>query len=143
MTLEERVQRLEDLQEITQLLIDYGELLDLRDTQTWSQLWAEDAEFNMSSGRSAKGRAAIKEMLDTLMANSPAAVMHLETNPRINLDGDKATATMMYAVASTQDDGLARITMAGHHHDHLVRTAEGWKIKHRQNVVDLPETGHP
>jgi uncharacterized protein (TIGR02246 family) len=142
-TLEARVQRLEDLQAITQLLVDYGELLDQRDLDGFAALWDEDAEFTMSTGRASTGRAAIRAMLADVMAQSPKAAMHIETNPRVTLDGDRATSTIMYAVAFTQDDGLARVTMLGHHHDELVRTADGWRIKRRRNVVDLPETGHP
>lgn len=137
------MQRLEDLQEITQLLVDYGELLDLRDLDGFAELWAEDAEFVMSTGRSARGRAAIRAMLAAVMARSPAAARHIETNPRITLDGDRARSTTMYSVAFTQDDGLARVTMVGHHHDELVRTGDGWRLHRRWNVVDLPETGHP
>ncbi len=142
-TFEARLQRLEDLEAIGQLLVDYGELLDLRDLDGFAELWAEDAEFVMSTGRSARGRAAIREMLAEVMARSPAAAMHIETNPRITLDGDRARSTIMYSVAFTQDDGLARVTMVGHHHDDLVRTGEGWRIQRRLNVVNLPESGHP
>jgi uncharacterized protein (TIGR02246 family) len=142
-TLEARLQRLEDLQEITQLLVDYGELLDLRDLDGFAALWADDAEFVMSTGRTAQGRDAIRAMLADTMARSTQIVRHLEANARVTLDGDRATATTMFAVASTQDDGLARVTMFGHHHDELVRTDEGWRLWRRHNVVDLPETGHP
>ena len=141
--LERRLQRLEDLQEITQLLVDYGELLDLRDLDGFAALWTEDAEFVMSTGLTAVGRAAIREMLGGVMARSPKSAMHIETNPRIQLHGDQATSTIMYAVAFTQPDGLARVTMLGHHHDDLVRTSDGWRIQRRRNVVNLPETGHP
>jgi uncharacterized protein (TIGR02246 family) len=141
--LEARLQRLEDLQAISQLLVDYGELLDLRDLDGFAALWADDAEFVMSTGRTAHGRQAIRDMLAAVMQNSPNAAMHLETNPRIQLDGDRATSTIMYAVGVTQPDGLARITMIGHHHDELTRTADGWRIQRRHNVVNLPETGHP
>ncbi len=69
--------------------------------------------------------------------------MHIESNPRVTLDGDRATSTIMFAVASTQADGLARVAMLGHHFSDLIRTPDGWKIAHRRNVVELPETGHP
>jgi hypothetical protein len=69
--------------------------------------------------------------------------VHLEINPRITIDGDRARCTNMYAAAFTQEDGLARVTLLGHHHSEMIRTAEGWKIKQRHNVVNLPETGHP
>jgi 3-phenylpropionate/cinnamic acid dioxygenase small subunit len=142
-TLEARVRRLEDRQEILQSLIDYGELLDARDLDAWAGLWDEDGEFEMSSGRVAKGRQAIRDMLGAVIAGSAQSVLHLEINPRITLDGDQASSTMLYAVARTQDDGLTRVIWLGHHHSRHVRTADGWKISYRRNTVDLPETGHP
>ncbi len=142
-SLEDRVRRLEDRQEILQSLIDYGELLDTRDLDAWAELWAEDGEFEMSTGRLARGRQSIKDMLAAVIAGSTESVLHLEINPRITLDGDQASSTMLYAVAKTQDDGLTRVIFLGHHHSRHVRTADGWKISYRRNVVDLPETGHP
>jgi 3-phenylpropionate/cinnamic acid dioxygenase small subunit len=142
-SLEARVRRLEDHQEILQSLIDYGELLDARDLDAWAGLWAEDGEFEMSTGRIAKGRQAIKDMLAAVMAASTQAVLHMEINPRISVTGDEARSTMLYAVARTQQDGLTRVVWLGHHHSRHVRTADGWKISYRRNTVDLPETGHP
>jgi ketosteroid isomerase-like protein len=142
-SLEDRVRRLEDRQEILQSLIDYGELLDTRDLDAWAELWAEDGEFEMSTGRLAKGRQSIKDMLAAVIAGSTESVLHMEINPRITLDGDRASSTMLYAVAKTQDDGLTRVIFLGHHHSRHVRTADGWKISYRRNVVNLPESGHP
>lgn len=142
-TLEARVRRLEDLEEIRQSLIDYGELLDARDLDAWAELWAEDGEFEMSTGRLAKGRQAIKDMLGAVIAKSATSVLHMEINPRVTLDGDQASSTMLYAVARTQDDGLTRVIWLGHHYSRHARTPEGWKISYRRNTVDLPETGHP
>jgi 3-phenylpropionate/cinnamic acid dioxygenase small subunit len=142
-TLEARLRRLEDREEIRQSLIDYGELLDLRDLDGWADLWAPDGEFEMSTGRVAKGRAAIKDMLGAVIAQAAQPVLHMEINPRITLDGDQASSTVLFAVARTQDDGLTRVVMLGHHHSRHVRTPDGWKISYRRNTVDLPETGHP
>jgi uncharacterized protein (TIGR02246 family) len=142
-SLEARIQRLEDHLEIQQSLVDYGELLDARDLETWAQLWSDDGEFVMSTGRVARGRQAIKEMLGSVMQKSTQSVVHLEMNSRITIDADTATSTMLYGVARTQDDGLTRVVWLGHHHSRHVRTADGWKISHRRNTVDLPESGHP
>src|ERR1700748_1908068 len=95
-SLEERIRRLEDRQEILQSLVDYGELLDTRDLDAWAELWAEDGEFEMSTGRLAKGRQAIKDMLAAVIAGSTESVLHMEINPRITLDGDQASSTMLY-----------------------------------------------
>ncbi len=143
MSLEERVRLLEDREEIRQSLIDYGELLDARDLDAWAELWAQDGEFEMSSGRTALGRTAIREMLAAVMAKNPPAVVHMEINPRVTVDGDTARSTALYGVGRTQDDGLTRVIWFGHHHSRHIRTPDGWKIHHRRNTVDLPETGHP
>ncbi|WP_368953590.1 nuclear transport factor 2 family protein [Parafrankia soli] len=143
LSLEERVRLLEDREEIRQSLIDYGELLDARDLDAWAELWAEDGEFEMSTGRTARGRAAIREMLAAVMEKNPPAVVHMEMNPRITVDGDTARSTMLYGVGRTQDDGLTRVIWFGHHHSRHVRTPDGWRIHYRRNTVDLPETGHP
>jgi 3-phenylpropionate/cinnamic acid dioxygenase small subunit len=140
---EARLRILEDRQEILQSLVDYGELLDARDLDAWAELWAEDGEFEMSTGRVARGRERIKEMLGAVMAKSEQRVVHLEVNPRISLDGDRATSTMLYGVGRTEPDGLTRVVWFGHHYSRHVRTPAGWKIAHRRNTVDLPETGHP
>ena len=141
--LERRIRRLEDHHEILQSLIDYGELLDARDLEAWTALWAQDGEFEMSTGRIAKGREAIGAMLGSVMAASTQSVIHLEANPRISIDGDSATSTMLFGVARTEPDGLTRMVWFGHHHSRHVRTADGWKIAYRRNAVELPETGHP
>lgn len=143
LSLEERVALLEDRAEILQSLVDYGELLDTRDLDAWAELWAEDGEFEMSSGKTAQGRDAIKAMLAAVMANNPPAVVHMEMNPRITLDGDTASSTMLYGVGRTQEDGLTRVIWFGHHYSRHTRTPDGWKIQYRRNTVDLPETGHP
>ncbi|WP_018637147.1 nuclear transport factor 2 family protein [Parafrankia elaeagni] len=143
LSLEERVLLLEDRAEILQSLYDYGELLDTRDLDAWARLWAEDGVFEMSTGRTANGRAAIRDMLAAVMERSATPVIHMEMNPRITLEGDTARSTMLYGVARTQDDGLTRVIWLGHHHSRHVRTPDGWKISYRRNTVDLPETGHP
>jgi hypothetical protein len=142
-SLETRLRRLEDHQEILQSLIDYGELLDARDLDSWGELWSDDGEFEMSTGTTARGRRAIVGMLRSVMRRSAQSVLHLEINPRITIDGDTARSTMLYGVARTQDDGLTRLVWLGHHHSRHVRTPAGWKISYRRNTVDLPETGHP
>ena len=85
----------------------------------------------------------IEAMLGAVMAHSRQSVRHMEINPRITIDGDEASSTMLYGAARTQDDGLTRVVWLGHHYSTHVRTPDGWKIKHRRNTVDLPETGHP
>jgi hypothetical protein len=67
---------------------------------------------------------------------------HIVSSPRVTLDGDSATATVMWSVAVTGEDGMARLSMVGHHLDVLTRTPEGWKIQRRKGVMNLPAI-HP
>jgi hypothetical protein len=66
-------------------------------------------------------------MLGSIITKSPQSVLYMELSPRIIIiiiiiDGDEASSTMMYAVARTQDDGLARVVWLGRHHSRHVRT---------------------
>src|SRR5262249_29539302 len=53
-TVEARLQRLEDIEEIRLLLLDYGRFLDARDLAAYSRLFAKDGEWVGGFG-SAKG----------------------------------------------------------------------------------------
>jgi hypothetical protein len=72
------------------------------------------------------------------LANGVGSTFHIVSSPRIALDGDRATSTVMWSVASLAPDGLARVSMVGHHVDDLVRTDEGWRFRRRRGVVNLP-----
>ena len=59
-TLEERLQRLEDLEEIRRLLEEYARCLDSGDHAAYAELFTEDGELHAQLGR-AKGRQAITD----------------------------------------------------------------------------------
>lgn len=46
-----RVQRLEDIQAIQNLLLEYGRTLDAHDLKAYSNLFAKDGEWGEGSGR--------------------------------------------------------------------------------------------
>jgi ketosteroid isomerase-like protein len=133
-----RVRRLEDLMDIHQLFVDYGEHLDSGDFEAYSQLFAEDGEVLLGPMGRATGRESIKELMIRQLSDKVGTTFHIISSPRVTLDGDSATATVMWSVAVTGDDGMARLSMVGHHLDVLTRTPEGWKIKRRKGVMNLP-----
>jgi hypothetical protein len=62
LTLEQRVQRVEDELAITRILIDYAATQDARDYDAYAALFAKDGEW--INGKSVyKGRAAIRKLL--------------------------------------------------------------------------------
>jgi uncharacterized protein (TIGR02246 family) len=136
--IEARLRRLEDLQAINQLFIDYGEHLDSGDFDAYADLFAEDGEVLLGPMGRAQGRAEIRSLMTKLLAPSVGSTFHIVSSPRIDLRGDTATSTVMWSVATTGDDGLARLSMVGHHVDDLVRTADGWRFRRRRGVVNLP-----
>lgn len=137
-SIEARLQRLEDLHAINQLFIDYGEHLDAGDFGAYAQLFAEDGEVLLGPMGRATGRDEIEQLMTTALAASVGSTFHIVSSPRVSLDGDRATSTVMWSVAVMADDGLARISMVGHHVDDLRRTDEGWRFQRRRGVVNLP-----
>jgi uncharacterized protein (TIGR02246 family) len=137
-SIESRLQRLEDLQAINQLFIDYGEHLDSGNFDAYAELFAADGEVRLGPMGKATGRDEIKMLMTTLLADKVGSTYHIISSPRVALDGDRATATVMWSVAALADDGLARVTMIGHHVDQLVRTDGRWDFQRRKGVVNLP-----
>jgi ketosteroid isomerase-like protein len=141
--LEARLTRLEDLMAINQLFIDYGEQVDAGDFHAYAALFAHDGEVLLGPYGRATGRAAIEELVTTQLGAKVGTSFHIISSPRITLNGDTATSTVMWSVAVLADDGLARVSMIGHHIDKLTRTSEGWKIQKRRGTVSLPSLMPP
>lgn len=139
-SIEARLQRLEDLQAINQLFIDYGEHLDAGDFAAYAQLFAEDGEVLLGPMGRAAGRSQIEALMTSNLAAGVGSTFHIVCSPRITVNGDTASSTVMWSVATSADDGLARVSMVGHHLDDLVRTPDGWRFQRRRGIVNLPAT---
>jgi uncharacterized protein (TIGR02246 family) len=137
-TIEQRLQRLEDLDEIRQLFVDYGHYLDQHDFASYAQLFSEEGELLLGPIGRAKGRAAIREQMERTMPGDPGGTYHLVTNPRITLDGDRATSEVMWSVVSRGTDGNAVLSMLGRHRDVLVREGGRWVFLRREGHIDVP-----
>jgi ketosteroid isomerase-like protein len=137
-SMEARVTRLEDLLAIHQLFVDYGEHLDSGDFDAYAELFAPDGEALLGPYGRAKGRAAIKDLMVAQLGSNVGTTFHIVSSPRVTLNGNTATSTVMWSVAALADDGFARLQMIGHHIDQLTKTSEGWKIQRRRGTVNLP-----
>src|SRR5262245_57009229 len=134
----ERVQRLEDLTAIHQLFVDYGRYLDAGDIDAYASLFADDGEILLGPLGRAKGRAAIRELMSKALAGRKGSSYHIVSSPQVALDGDHATATVMWSVVARTAEGSAALTMVGHHADELRREPQGWRFVRRKGYVDLP-----
>ena len=134
--LEARLRRLEDLEEIRQLFVDYGHFLDLGDYAAYARLFGEDGELMLGPIGRAKGRQEIETMMGRL---GGAGSLHLITSPIVTLDGDQAVARVMWTVINRAEDGTPFVGMVGHHEDELVREAGGWRFRRRLGFVEIPK----
>lgn len=137
-TTAQRLQRLEDLEEIRQLFVDYGHHLDQRDFESYADLFAEDAELLLGPIARVRGRAAIREHMQRVLPGDGGDSFHLVTSPRISIDGDEARAEVMWTVVSRGADGQPALSMLGRHRDVLVREGGRWLFRRREGHIDVP-----
>jgi 3-phenylpropionate/cinnamic acid dioxygenase small subunit len=140
-TLEERVQRQEDLQAIEKLLRDYGRLLDARDFEGYGKLFAKQGEWIGGFGR-LKGPAEITKVVGERMTPRPGQPpirgVHVFSNIDITLEGDRAAAVTRWQFLIPGPDGRPVIMMVGHYDDKLVREDGTWKFLERIAYGDVP-----
>jgi len=141
-SLESRLQKLEDREEIRQLLKDYGRFLDQRDFASFSQLFAEkDGEWIGGMGK-AKGPQAIRKLMeDTIGKNTEkisAPNFHLFTNEIIHVNGDQAAATTKWIFVVQSQTNTPQPLYLGHYEDSLIRENGRWKFLRRTVYADIP-----
>jgi uncharacterized protein (TIGR02246 family) len=138
-----RVQHLEDIEEIRNVLLDYGRFLDSRDFEAYSQLFAEDGEWIGGFG-TVKGPEAIQEfMVDAIPGPNSGNTYHLLSNFVIEVDGDNATAWSRWAFVTGGTDDRPTPAQGGHYDDILIREDGRWKFMRREAVLDIPVSGLP
>lgn len=127
---------LQDHQDISALLIQYGCALDARDWSALTQVFAPNARVNYGSLGVFDGQTAIIEVARAFI-ESCGATQHLIGNIRIAINGDQAQAQCYvqatHAAQQAQDPRL--MTLWGEYQDHLVRTDSGWVISKRSLVI--------
>lgn len=136
---EERLRRLEDLEEIRQLFVDYARCLDTADFAGYASLFAEGGVLDAPLGK-ATGPDAIRELLERRLGGPDAprrTAFHIVANPEIQLDGDRATVRVLWAYVTGGEDGFPMIFQLGHYDDVLVRERGRWRIERHQITRDL------
>jgi uncharacterized protein (TIGR02246 family) len=138
-SLADRVQRLEDLEEIRTLLLDYGRFLDSRDLVAYSRLFAKDGEWVGGFG-SARGQDEILTFMQKNLGTGPnrGNTYHILSNFEIVTNRDTATAWSRWTYITPGADGNPVISQAGRYDDVLVRENGRWKFKRRVASNDIP-----
>jgi len=137
--LRDRVERLEDLEEIRQLYVDYGRHLDDGDPGAYAALFARDAKLRLGPVMRADGREEIERAAAGVVRRNPdgsKSSVHLIGSPRIELAGDRATGECVWAAVSGSQVGPPTI-LVGRHVDELVREDGRWCFARRAGFVDI------
>ena len=130
-SVEARLKQLEDKEQITQLLLDYGRHLDSRDLAAYASLFATDGEWVGGFG-TVKGRTEIKSFMEKSLGTGPNRTnsFHIMSNFVITVKGDTATAWSRWTFVTPGANG-ATIAQAGRYDDTFVRDNGAWKFKKR------------
>ncbi len=142
-SIEARLKRMENREEIRQLLTDYGRYLDQRDWASFSQLFAEkDGEWIGGMGRAKGSQEVRKLMVDTIGSNkgTPAAGgnYHLFMNETIDVNGDTGKATTKWMFVVQNSSKQPQPFYLGHYEDTLIREQGRWKFLKRVVYSDIP-----
>jgi ketosteroid isomerase-like protein len=134
-----RIQKLEDIEAIRTVLLNYGRFLDARDLPAYSRLFAKDGEWVGGFG-SAKGPAEILTFMEKNLGTGPnrGNTFHILSNFVIDVQGDTATAWSRWTFIAPAADGKPAISQAGRYDDTLVRENGQWKFKRRVASNDTP-----
>ncbi len=141
--IENRLRRLEDREEIRQLLVEYGRTLDRRDFVGFSKLFAENAEYTGGGGMGVtKGPAAIGKLLEDTFRKNPTGLrspnFHLFANETIQVNGDEAVAVSKGLFVVPDGTNKPATVMLATYSDVLIRENGRWKFKKRVVQGDIP-----
>lgn len=129
------IQHIVDRMEIHDALSRYSVGIDNREWGAWDGLFTSDAELDYSS--IGLGVVSPDDFKATVSRNDSVRVsgQHLHTNELIQVDNDEARARVEYTMANlirTSDPAVGQLTRAGGWCVYLLRrTADGWRIRHR------------
>jgi len=129
--LQQRVRELEDREAIRQIFVDYARYLDSGDFDGYASLFASNGVLVASLGE-AVGPSGVRELLGKYRSvaktrDLPKAV-HVMNNEDIVLDGDRATAKVLWFYLTTDADRAPTVLQAGRYTDDLVRENGVWKL---------------
>lgn len=142
LSLEQRVQQLEDESAISRIINEYAERLTRRDFDGYAALFAQQGVWE-NRGTVKKGAAEIKEMLVGMFGQPAPGYVNtqnymLVSNVLVNVDGDRATANSRQTSIRRDENGNPLVILGGRYEDEFIRENGEWKILHRVDYSVIP-----
>jgi uncharacterized protein (TIGR02246 family) len=138
---EARLQRLEDVEAIRLLMLEYRACLDAKDIRGYAQLFAADGEFIAGDMR-ARGPDEIFALVDgmrgTLLTDRGGDDVHIVANPTIEVDGDRATADSTWLYIVRDEGDVPVLSKIGSYHDVFTREDGRWRFLRREAPTIIP-----
>ena len=128
----------QDYEEIKALYARYNQGSDFRDTELFLSAFAEDAVMTRG-GRDIEGMDALRADRQARYQGQTGDVgrRHLNSSFLITPTENGARSKAYYVLVDVTVRPQTIIS-SGYYHDEFVRTAAGWKIKHRTLFTDAP-----
>jgi 3-phenylpropionate/cinnamic acid dioxygenase small subunit len=128
-------QAVADRAEIHDVVVRYGWAIDTKDWNLLDECFTDDAHVDYSSNPGGKvgPYKEVRGWLEKVMSAFPVT-QHLMANIDVRLNGDTAKVRTMVTNpqgAATREGPLHFFYVGARYEDDFVRTANGWKIKHR------------
>jgi hypothetical protein len=134
-SIEERIQRLEDIEALKQLKHRYCTLCDDGyPAGPLAALFTVDAIWDGGPLGRFEGREAIRKFFASCSKLVSFAIHHV-TNPVITVEGDQATCEWLLWEPIVFSQGNQAVWMAARYHDRCRRVGDEWRFEHV--TVDL------
>lgn len=135
-SIEQRIQAIEDRLAILDLEADYTHSWDLGEARDWAAVFSADGVFemlpagNLPATRIA-GRAALEAFCHQI--RQQWAGLHYMHPPRLRIAGDTAESVIFFEFRHVMrtDVHLRQGVTAGYYRTRYIRTGEGWRIGER------------
>jgi len=130
--IEARIKKLEDIEEIRSLQYTYAYLIDTRQFDKVSDLFADDFVAEWGFAGPYKTKEELREFFTGPIAATLAMSAHQMLAPIIEVQGDKATGTWYLLVAQTNvtPQGEVAVWIQGKYENTYVRVDGDWKFSH-------------
>lgn len=132
LSIEDRLQRVEDQLAIYQIISSYGPAADSCNMTDIEKHWDEHSIYDMGDVGVATGCSALKALFDApfhqgIVKDGSA---HIASFPHVVIDGDRAVATHYAQVHTHRNQEFVCLRVSVHRWE-LERRAHGWKLVRR------------